>query len=152
MPTARGSCLCRAVPMRQMDVVSGLINVLTGLCFGGSSNERSLHKKGGCGESGMGWWDLLFILSPKQVLHLFASRLHSNAVSIGGWSNQTYLTWRSARRYFLPECINGSKVSQTLYMHKFIMKHNGTPQQGGKQKMQSRPRSGLFIEHCKTHH
>lgn len=31
--------------MRQMDVVSGLINVLTGLCFSGRTNE-GVHKSG----------------------------------------------------------------------------------------------------------
>lgn len=45
VPTARGSYMQQAVPMRQMDEVSGLINVLTGLPFSGRSDE-GVHKSG----------------------------------------------------------------------------------------------------------
>lgn len=59
---------------------------------------------------------------------------HCATVCIGGWSNQAYLTWRSARHYSLPEYINEWNARQTLGMHKFIMKHNGIPQQGERKK------------------
>lgn len=53
--------------MRQMDVVSGLINVLTGLCFSGRSNE-GVHKK---------WAGYLFCLQNRCYTCLVSSFHHS---------------------------------------------------------------------------
>lgn len=78
----------------------------------------------------------IFVLSPKQVLHLFGSP-HSTAVCIAEWSNQAYLTWRSGTHYSLAEYIKWiageSNVACAWIHHENIMECRNRKMQSGGQ-------------------
>lgn len=142
MPTARGSCVLQAVPKRQMDVVSGLINVLTGQRFTGRSHE-GVHKSAP---------DIYSVSKTGVTLVWFP---HSAAVCIAG---RIGATRRSTTRYSpLPGRIQiDGKASQSLCAHEFITEHNGTRRQRGtgkKKKITSKSRSNQFAAPFNaTHH
>lgn len=127
MPTARGSCVLQAVPKRQMDVVSGLINVLTGQRFTGRSHE-GVHKSAP---------DIYSVSKTGVTLVWFP---HSAAVCIAG---QIRATWRSTTRYSpLPARIQiDGKASQSPCAHEFITEHNGTQRRRGTKKKKKHRRS-----------
>lgn len=100
-----------------MDVVSGLINVLTGQRFTGRSHE-GVHKSAP---------DIYSVSKTGVTLVWFP---HSAAVCIAGWIRATR---RSTTRYSpLPARIQiDGKASQSLCAHEFITEHNGMRRQRG---------------------
>lgn len=141
MPTARGSCVLQAVPKRQMDVVSGLINVLTGQHFTGRSHE-GVHKSAP---------DIYSVSKTGVTLVWFP---HSAAVCIAG---RIRATRRSTTRYSpLPARIQiDGKASQSLCAHEFIMEHNGTWRQRGtegKKKIRSQSQGQTNLRRLSTQH
>lgn len=100
--------------MRQMDGVSGLINVLAGPAFSGRSDE-GVHKSDLdiCSVSKTG---VTLVWSPHSCRGLYS------------WMIQPSKSDTKVNDTLFPTGIQiNRKASQTLCVHKFITKHNGTP-------------------------